>query len=81
MPVFELLLNRNACLEAPSEEGFPPLWYALQDSETREMATNLIFKGASTDTVRFLSCVIALLLKLLQLSRFVIMMVILFCIC
>ena len=50
----ELLLEQGSPLETQSEEGFPPLWYALQElsDETREMAIQVIRKGASTNTVR-----------------------------
>ena len=49
----ELLLEEGSPLETQSEEGFPPLWYALQElsEETREMAVQVIRKGASTNTV------------------------------
>ena len=49
----ELLLAEGSPLEIQSEEGFPPLWYALQElsDESREMAIQVIGKGASTNTV------------------------------
>ena len=52
--IVELLLEKGSPLETQSEEGFPPLWYALQDlsEETREIAIQVIRKGASTNTVR-----------------------------
>ena len=56
----ELLLEQGSPLETQSEEGFPPLWYALQElsDETREMAIQVIRKGASTNTVRFFSLIL-----------------------
>jgi hypothetical protein len=52
MPIFQLLLQRGSSLELKSHEGFPPLWYALQnETESNDMATQLILKGASPDTV------------------------------
>ena len=53
--IFDLLLEKGAALEVQSAEGFPPLWYALmQESPDFQMATRLIQKGASPNTVSLL---------------------------
>ena len=52
IPVFEVLLEKKALLDLQSEEGYPALWYALQDSDTFSMAEKLIRKGASSNIVR-----------------------------
>ena len=50
--VFEVLLEKKALLDLQSEEGYPALWYALQDSDTFSMAEKLIRNGASSNIVR-----------------------------
>lgn len=54
-PIFELLLKRGSPLDCQCEEGYPPLWYALQEMEEEDegfaMAKNLIDSGASTNIV------------------------------
>ena len=52
IPVFEVLLEKKALLDLQSEEGYPALWYALQDSDTFSMAEKLIRNGASSNIVR-----------------------------
>ena len=52
IPVFEVLLEKKALLDLQSEEGYPALWYALQDSDTFPMAEKLIRNGASSNIVR-----------------------------
>ena len=54
--VFELLLSAGSKLELKTSEGFPPLWYAI-NQESRDLtksgfAASLIVKGASPNTVR-----------------------------
>ena len=52
-PLFELLLTWKSPLEKPSNQGFPPIWYALQDlNDTKEMAIQLLESGASANAVR-----------------------------
>ena len=52
IPVFEVLLEKKALLDLQSEEGYPAMWYALQDSDTFPMAEKLIRNGASSNIVR-----------------------------
>ena len=45
-------MDRGAALEIKSEEGFPPLWYALMpDHVDFSMASKLLEKGASANTI------------------------------
>ena len=52
-PVFDLLMGAGVDLEVKTGEGYPPLFYALQQSAFTgpEFAAKLVEKGASTATV------------------------------
>ena len=50
--VFEVLMENKALLDLQSEEGYPALWYALQDEEIFSLAEKLVNNGASSNIVR-----------------------------
>lgn len=59
MKIFNILLDEESTdVNAKTTEGFPPLWYALYQTnqfDSESFAKKLLLKGAKADIVRIFS--------------------------